>query len=665
MLLLFLFNIKLFSQKPTSASEKLVVNSVVAGVNNAVFFKEDTFFIHSGTHFLHEHFGYKLNEDSIIKLSDTIYKKISDLIILDTSTKQVVKICKQVVDFAWNKNITYSPDYINSPSTAYRTTSGRWDNCYDVNYYYNQSAVCFLIKIGQLPSNDTYVWCKGTKFTKIFEDNFEGVELNKDYWNIGYGWGRYVNGHSPAVALNKNVVVSNGTLKLNCKLEGFPPILDNDGSGPYTSITEGSTTTQTNFSSGAISTLQKYGYGKYEMRAKVPIISGVNPAYWLNSGELEIDGFEFFDDHHADQPLMTAYSTFNVGPGAAMPNCWGYQGKNKMFQAKGHQYGVWPTLPDLADGNWWNFSIVYDPNYLSWWIEDDNHTQAWSVVLYYVAQQGQVNPNPNSNCSCTGCVVQVSANYPINHGDVTFILDNEWNSTSPSNWVVQQGPPNGTVSTFEIDWIKIYVPDSCAIDVTKSSGSFLDLDYDKQNHITGNNVTLGGSGAGNPYEIKYIPWGTPNLQPYEYSPHTYCFARANDELALLDGFSVDPNALFEGSISYHLGDNNSGVASDCNLSDLNAFWPQVYRKGNSNIDSLNTNNSSINIYPNPTSEYVYVEASLPINKIEIYNSLGQLIIQTNNVKEKINLSMLNGGVYFVKVFFEKTTRISKFVKQTN
>jgi hypothetical protein len=149
------------------------------------------------------------------------------------------------------------------------------------------------------------------------------------------------------------------------------------------------------------------------------------------------------------------------------------------------------------------------------------------------------------------------------------------------------------------------------------------------------------------------------------SPQTYCATRANNELALLDGFSVQNNALFEGTISYHLGDNASGVASDCNSPGQNDYWPQVYRTASpNNKDSIKALNSiQTNIYPNPTSDYIVVKSEKTIQKLEFYNTYGQLILQSNNASEKINISDLKDGVYFVKAFFENNITITKFIKQ--
>ena len=82
-------------------------------------------------------------------------------------------------------------------------------------------------------------------------------------------------------------------------------------------------------------------------------------------------------------------------------------------------------------------------------------------------------------------------------------------------------------------------------------------------------------------------------------------------------------------------------------------------------DIKNNKTNFIAIYPNPTSDFITINSQKTITKIELYNALGQLVFQNNNTSEKINISFLTDGIYYVKVFFENSVSISKFVKQTN
>lgn len=70
----------------------------------------------------------------------------------------------------------------------------------------------------------------------------------------------------------------------------------------------------------------------------------------------------------------------------------------------------------------------------------------------------------------------------------------------------------------------------------------------------------------------------------------------------------------------------------------------------------------VKIFPNPTKGLIKIKAELGLNKIEIYNSLGQKIIQTNEFN--IDVSSLLNGVYFMKIYGERNEiLIKKIIKE--
>jgi Leucine-rich repeat (LRR) protein len=74
--------------------------------------------------------------------------------------------------------------------------------------------------------------------------------------------------------------------------------------------------------------------------------------------------------------------------------------------------------------------------------------------------------------------------------------------------------------------------------------------------------------------------------------------------------------------------------------------------------------SKINIYPNPSDDIINIEIESPINAtIEIYNVSGRLVFskKLNSKKERIDISGLSKGMYFVKVRQEQNVRIDKLI----
>jgi len=71
----------------------------------------------------------------------------------------------------------------------------------------------------------------------------------------------------------------------------------------------------------------------------------------------------------------------------------------------------------------------------------------------------------------------------------------------------------------------------------------------------------------------------------------------------------------------------------------------------------------IQIYPNPAHDEIFIKSELPIKKVEIYSTIGALLIREDNFAKKISVSTLLKGVYILKIDTENDTFIQKIVKE--
>lgn len=76
------------------------------------------------------------------------------------------------------------------------------------------------------------------------------------------------------------------------------------------------------------------------------------------------------------------------------------------------------------------------------------------------------------------------------------------------------------------------------------------------------------------------------------------------------------------------------------------------------LDNLSTKNT-LNIFPNPTSNYIYINSNTSISNYQISNSLGQLIKSEKFYNQRIEISDLINGIYFIKI----TTSDNKIITQ--
>ena len=88
-------------------------------------------------------------------------------------------------------------------------------------------------------------------------------------------------------------------------------------------------------------------------------------------------------------------------------------------------------------------------------------------------------------------------------------------------------------------------------------------------------------------------------------------------------------------------------------------------KNGSNCQSLSVNeNKNLNhdnIYPNPFSDYIYVQDSY--KKIEIYELSGKLLKSFEKPNEKVDLSTLEKGIYLIKMYKVNDILTEKIIKK--
>ena len=68
------------------------------------------------------------------------------------------------------------------------------------------------------------------------------------------------------------------------------------------------------------------------------------------------------------------------------------------------------------------------------------------------------------------------------------------------------------------------------------------------------------------------------------------------------------------------------------------------------------------VYPNPVNNVLNIEASANINRVEVYNMMGQMVgnYKANDVNTQINTSSFANGIYTVKIETENGTTTQKF-----
>jgi hypothetical protein len=79
----------------------------------------------------------------------------------------------------------------------------------------------------------------------------------------------------------------------------------------------------------------------------------------------------------------------------------------------------------------------------------------------------------------------------------------------------------------------------------------------------------------------------------------------------------------------------------------------VYNRNTTGVKNVNAGNGDINLYPNPASSVLHIDAPVIVN-ISILNLQGQIVLHQENATA-IDISSLANGVYMILVYDEAST----------
>lgn len=131
--------------------------------------------------------------------------------------------------------------------------------------------------------------------------------------------------------------------------------------------------------------------------------------------------------------------------------------------------------------------------------------------------------------------------------------------------------------------------------------------------------------------------------------------------------STDNGDTYPAAMADDCGDKNSRWVSldgktweDLKTYSLNGSWMiRVYIEGEESISELN---SSLNIFPNPAKDQLFIETEAEIEEVNIYDVYGRQMTTVYD-QQTVNVSELSNGVYFVKVKSENNEVVKRFIKK--
>lgn len=215
-----------------------------------------------------------------------------------------------------------------------------------------------------------------------------------------------------------------------------------------------------------------------------------------------------------------------------------------------------------------------------------------------------------------------------NEGKYVYIgLYSTWANTN-RNVIVTDGYL-GNSQAFNIDNLgSNYVREAMAYNVQNGLHYFMSLNSQNQNLLHSINTFSG--------EINTYPVNMGNNQNIDI--YSMTFSTVLNKILIPDNYSgkIFSLSLTGGNLELYKETGLSNITGIVSVHDLL-----------SNIEF--ENQGEINIYPNPVKDNLQIETSTKIEKIELFDILGQKLNSYNSDTKNLNLSDKSKGVYILKI----------------
>ncbi|MCO6174288.1 T9SS type A sorting domain-containing protein [Flavobacterium sp. NRK F10] len=286
-----------------------------------------------------------------------------------------------------------------------------------------------------------------------------------------------------------------------------------------------------------------------------------------------------------------------------------------------------------------------------------------------------------------------SADIGLDEVNTRALVSMDFQATAGSSFPTYGLPSDGIISSANTSGVSFQLADYSGPNALFLTPSYVTGSANSQNSGT---LSFTASNVGNVYILSAAAGGgssnlpytavvsfsdgtsqTANLQAKDwYDGTAYAIqgiGRVNMANNALEGSSTNPR-LYEDVIALDVvnqtktitgvtftfdGDSTAPWANEIRLSVL-AVTTTESTLSTSDFGSLD---STIKIYPNPSSGIITIDAVSELESVEIFNAIGQAVLNSKN-KNQINISDLEEGIYMIRLKTkEGKTSVQKIIKK--
>lgn len=147
---------------------------------------------------------------------------------------------------------------------------------------------------------------------------------------------------------------------------------------------------------------------------------------------------------------------------------------------------------------------------------------------------------------------------------------------------------------------------------------------------------------GNNQEITAIEYGS------FYGMDDLRYYVLNDDFKLIEGVGIEDYGIAD---TFEYGCLNNPIFETLRLIGING-----------QLSSNTTQINPITIYPNPTTNLIYFNSNLPIEKVTITDTVGKIMTQIENPLDYLDMTQFPNGIYFLKMETRQGNTLQKVIK---
>ena len=130
---------------------------------------------------------------------------------------------------------------------------------------------------------------------------------------------------------------------------------------------------------------------------------------------------------------------------------------------------------------------------------------------------------------------------------------------------------------------------------------------------------------------------------------------------------IDGNVLLDNEPYQGTGGavaNGLGSLNFFSIDTNNNYYVDDFKYVSGVLSTNDFGTDSFTVYPNPVKDFLNIQSNVAVNKVAVYNVLGQKVFSNtpNAISPTVNMSSFKSGIYFVEVTIGNSTKTVKVVK---